>query len=384
MMAVLFITHKFPPATGGMENQSFQLITGYSKVHKAYAIIYEGKENILFFFIKLRSRVRRMLRLYPEISVIHLNDGLMAALFVITGVNAQGRKIVATIHGLDIVFPLPLYQNKIIPLLISKIDRFICVSSATRMECEKRNFLPFQLTVVHNCVENKEWNAEVRPDISIPNIDFEKDTIILAIGRPVKRKGFSWFAKEVMPLLGCPYKFVHIGQINTKQPFFYPIMSANIKNYYNLFTGRASDTSDLIEAASDPKNNTILAGKLSDQERDYLLEKATCLVMPNIKQAGDMEGFGLVALEASMMGKTVIASSIEGITDAIQNNKNGYIVPYGKPDVWVEIIRRLADSHTSFSKSFRSFTIENYSCKKMVEGYHSVFENITNQDGASL
>lgn len=49
-------------------------------------------------------------------------------------------------------------------------------------------------------------------------IDPEDDKIVLAIGRPIRRKGFSWFAENVMPLLGADYKFLHIGDISCGNP----------------------------------------------------------------------------------------------------------------------------------------------------------------------
>ena len=48
--------------------------------------------------------------------------------------------------------------------------------------------------------------------------------------------------------------------------------------------------------------------------------------MPNIKVQGDMEGFGIVAIEATSIGLPVIASSIEGIKDAIVDNETGALV----------------------------------------------------------
>lgn len=375
-MAVLFITHKYPPATGGMENQSYQLINGYQKKEPCFTIIHEGKESIIWFFLRLRHRVSNVLRAHPEITAIHMNDGLMAAFFIGLHVNPAGRKLLATIHGLDVVFPSTVYQKVILPHMVKKITTFICVSKATKKACLDRGFPIDKLVVVRNGVDGFSPPTVIKTTFNIPNVDLTHDKIILAIGRPVKRKGFSWFAKEVMPLLPHEYKFVHIGHIAENGSWFYRILPKKVKQLYDLFTGRANDISDLILASKNPTNKTILAGKLSDEEKMYAIQQAHVMVMPNIYQPGDMEGFGLVALEGSVMGKVVLAADLEGITDAIQHSKNGFLIKSGHAASWATKIEQLEISALQKTQ-FREFTIQNYSWSKMVDEYFQVIQGRT-------
>lgn len=53
---------------------------------------------------------------------------------------------------------------------------------------------------------------------------------------------------------------------------------------------------------------------------------ASVFVMPNVPVKGDVEGFGLVALEAGCAGLPLVASDIEGIRDAIVQGENGALV----------------------------------------------------------
>jgi glycosyltransferase involved in cell wall biosynthesis len=68
-------------------------------------------------------------------------------------------------------------------------------------------------------------------------------------------------------------------------------------------------------------------GRLPFEEIVTILKHADAFVMPNIKVDGDMEGFGLVCLEACLCGATVYASDIDGIPDAIHQGKNGFLLP---------------------------------------------------------
>lgn len=378
-MAVLFITHKYPPAVGGMEKQSFELIQGFTDVDQNFAIHFDGKQNIILFFLSLRKRVHDTLRLHPEITTIHLNDGLMGAFFYLLGIKNQGKKVVITFHGLDVVFPLSWYQKYVLPKL-QNYDAFICVSQATKEACLLRGFAPKKLFVVTNGVNIPDNYSEInhefiRKELHNLGIDLDNDIILLSIGRPVKRKGFSWFADEVMPLLDDRFKFVHIGNTGASEPYFMKLLPKRIVKLVDLFAGRPNDAEALIKAAEHNKN-IILAGKVSDELKHIIIGSATCMLMPNIHDDGDMEGFGLVALEASIQGKTVLASGIEGITDAVHDGKNGYLLPSGNAEAWADKTMLIAENNHLFDKNIKKYTAEHFSWEKMVNGYRKVFDAI--------
>jgi phosphatidylinositol alpha-1,6-mannosyltransferase len=108
-----------------------------------------------------------------------------------------------------------------------------------------------------------------------------------------------------------------------------------------------------------------------------ILKHADMFVMPNIKVEGDAEGFGLVALEASVNGTPVLASAMEGITCAVIDGKNGFLVPPEKETAWIEKIHSLLSDLPylkTFGEGAKNFTITNYAWKKMVDGYIHVFD----------
>ena len=49
-MAVLFITHKFPPTTGGMEKFSYELYRSMQQNMPVHIIAYEGKSSRILWF----------------------------------------------------------------------------------------------------------------------------------------------------------------------------------------------------------------------------------------------------------------------------------------------------------------------------------------------
>ena len=112
---ILFISHKYPPSTGGMEKFSYELVQGFehsdAMVHK---LVFTGGESKLWWFISLRRRVRAIFSKHPSIQVVHINDALMA--FFCRWIQNEFKVVVIpTFHGLDVVFPLGIYQRKIFP-----------------------------------------------------------------------------------------------------------------------------------------------------------------------------------------------------------------------------------------------------------------------------
>ena len=100
--------------------------------------------------------------------------------------------------------------------------------------------------------------------------------------------------------------------------------------------------------------------------------------MPNIPVNGDMEGFGIVLLEAASCGTSIVASNIEGIKDAIKDGKNGFLIEVYNVGRFVKIINRLLDNNEKKEKNgtiIREFTLQNYEWKKIAEKYVNCFAN---------
>ena len=64
-----------------------------------------------------------------------------------------------------------------------------------------------------------------------------------------------------------------------------------------------------------------------------VLASMDILIIPSLR-----EGFPMITLEAMAMAKPIVASSIDGIREQIEHQKNGLLVPPGNPDALAESI----------------------------------------------
>ncbi|RZK82397.1 MAG: glycosyltransferase family 1 protein [Pedobacter sp.] len=378
-MEILFISHKYPPAIGGMEKQSFELIHRMESLTKIHKIVYHGGESRLVFFAKLFTRVKNMLAAHPTISIIHFNDGLMGAFGML--LNLTGLKRTVTLHGLDVVFPGLIYQKLIFPLF-NKFDLIFSVSRATAIACMERGINQEKIVVVNNGVDDAVTSSKSRLEINDLlshkyQLKVAGKRILVALGRPVKRKGFSWFIKNVMPAVHKDFILVVIGPKRPSKRVLLSILPAFFTKKMDLFLGAPSDESELQKLLKkrELNKNVIRLGKLPQCDVDAIMGVADAFVMPNIEVEGDMEGFGLVCLEACIRGVNVLASASGGITDAIVNGKNGVLLPPGHIVSWRRAINSIVDypDQQLNAEDIVSFTAKEFGWDKMAKKYFEYF-----------
>lgn len=380
-MEILFVSHKFPPATGGMEKQSFELINEMSRLTKIHCIVYEGKESRFNFFSQLNKRIRQMVLEHPEISVIHFNDGLIGAFSMFHRGYAQLKRSV-TLHGLDVVFPGMLYQKLIFPRF-NRFDLIFAVSRATANACMERGIAPEKVIVVNNGVD---VTTKTRTSRTMVNdllakkyaAEVSGKRILVAIGRPVKRKGFSWFIKNVMPQLHEDLILLLIGPVQEeKNSRLFNLLPSFLRTRIELFLGAPSDEVNLrtLLKGVDSSRRVMRLGKIPRQDINSVLAVADAFIMPNIEVQGDMEGFGLVCLEACMQGTKVFAAASGGITDAITQQANGILLPPAHITSWVHQLNQLVESPDAQLKAedIMAFTSGRFSWRKMAEEYFQHF-----------
>lgn len=333
-MKILFLTRAYPPIVGGLENQSFNLIKSFEKINKeTFTIINtKGKRNLLFFipcsFFKALYLIWK-----NKITHLHLGDGVLAIEgYLIRKLTKVETAI--TIHGLDITYKNWFYQ-RVIPHLIKKLDKLICVSNCTKKQCVTRGIPESKIIVIPNGVNADEFilkdsKKTLREKLSEElNIRLEDRKILLTTGRLVKRKGVEWFVNNVIPKLdtNCIYLVSGDGQERK-----------NIK--------RAVVENNLTK-------KVLLLGRTDFETLKLLYNSADLFIMPNIRVKENIEGFGIVAIEAGSCGLTVIASAVQGIKDAVINGKTGWLVKEKDAEAFVNRINAKALNKDTVRKTVR-------------------------------
>jgi len=341
-----------------MEKVSYELTSHLSNLADTYLIANrKGKKNLPLFLpyalVKGLFQIKN-----HSIDLVHLSDGLLAPLGVI--IKSVCRiPVVSTIHGLDVTYPPKLYQQ-IIPASLKKLDKLICISRHTKSECTKRGILNCE--VIPNGVNPDEFfldDPHAREKLqSQLNMDLAGRRLLLSVGHLVARKGVPWFIREVMPNLDKNTVYLIIG------------------GYGNASKGDEKQVYSQLVKELNLEKQVFLLGDVSGDILKLAYNSADLLVMPNVAVPDDMEGFGIVALEAATCGLPVVASDLEGIKDAVQDGENGFLVQSKDAAGFIQKILNY-EKDVQFRKKVRKYTINRFSWDKIASDYLGLFHTLS-------
>lgn len=269
-------------------------------------------------------------------------------------------------HGRDVTLPSGIYQW-FVPKVFDSLDGVISVSQATRDECIKRGMKPEKGVALPNGIDLKKLQTfpdkqkardELERDFNIP---LGEHFMLLTVGRKVKRKGHEWFIREVMPKLDDEVLYVTVGD----GPEFESVERAVENSRY--------------------KDRIFLLGRQPDDVLKKAYAAADVFVMPNIPVDGDMEGFGIVLLEANMAKTPAVAADLEGIKDVIAQGENGYRVPTLDADQFASKVHEMLYYKLEhLSKQTRSYVQEQFSWKNVAQQYIDYLETVIRRQASEI
>lgn len=345
-MKILFISHTFPPTVGGVETQNYELSIWLAKYADLKLIANRRRWFLPFFLLYAPLRATFSARNYD---VILLGSGILGNTCWLVK-KLTKKPVVIVTHGLDLTWKNNFYQKLWVKHFIPSADKLIAVGNETisagverGIPAEKFIFIPNGVDSEKNLVETTP--AELEKILGQPTNDRK---ILLTTGRLAKRKGVAWFIANVMPKLA--------------------------ENFLYVVVGAGPDKENIEQAIK--KNNlgkrVIMLGYIPDEQRNILWNTANLFVQPNIKVAGDMEGFGISVIEAGACRLPVLASNLEGLKDAIKDCRNGFLVESGDASAYAAKINDLfanGNPRELFGETVRDFVTENYQWKNIAQTY---------------
>lgn len=134
-----------------------------------------------------------------------------------------------------------------------------------------------------------------------------------------------------------------------------PSILANHPQTHYVIAGAGPDEMRLRQLVQSAglQTNVTFTGRVSNEDMVLLMQAAHAFVMPNRELAnGDIEGFGIVFLEANACGTPVIGGNSGGAPEAINDGISGYVVDPSSPEQLREkVCDLLSDSDLRASMS---------------------------------
>lgn len=335
---ILIITRNLPPLTGGMERLNQHVCEELARDFAVQVcgpkggeqflppnIAYVGSPTMPLGNFLLRNAWQAVWHAYtfkPEI--IYAGSGLAVPTARLAG-WISGAKVVAYLHGLDIVADHPLYRTFFLPN-IRACDAYLVNSQNTKRLAENHGVPSDRITVLHpSATLPSLTNCDAQAAAFRSYIGAGDRPILLSVGRLTSRKGIVEFIQHSLPIICQKIPdalYVIIGE------------EAN-----QSASGNKSEISKRIHAVSQQMglvDHVRLLGHVDDEKLSSAYFASQAHIFPVLEQQGDVEGFGMVAIEAAAHGLPTLAFAVGGIPDAVSQGISGELIEPNRYDILAE------------------------------------------------
>jgi phosphatidylinositol alpha-1,6-mannosyltransferase len=325
---LLLITRNLPPLQGGMERLLLETIKGLSGKTDLTVIGPKGctpflPENVksletptgLIGFLTISLWKSVILCNSERFDLVIGGSGITAPCLALLK-RTQLLKTTIFLHGLDLVFPNFIYQ-KIFVASIRKADLLVANSRNTARLAESKAVPAANIAIINPGCHPPEEDAYRRVSAFQREHRIPSGPIILFVGRITRRKGLSQFIRLCLPEI-----VKRIPQAQLLVVGGQPANALNRSGEINLVRQAIS------ELSTREQKNIHFIGSVGDAELNTCYALAAVHIFPLQDVPGDVEGFGMVVIEAASYGTPTIAFNIGGVADAITIS-SGILIPSG-------------------------------------------------------
>jgi len=283
----------------------------------------------LWRYLLMFRHVRKSQRLHKA-AQIHcmkvLPEGVVAwALWHIAGVPyllyAHGEEIQMRLTSRKLAW--------LIPILYRGATAIIANSYNTRQLLADIGVCSERIHVIHPGVDAAAFHVDANAGLAIrQRHNLGNSFVLLTVGRLQRRKGHDMVIRAV------------------------PLIKQRVPNVFYLIVGTGEEEKYLRDLAATlcVSENVVFVGSIRDDERAAYYAICDVFVMPNRQIDADIEGFGIVFLEAGAAAVPVVGGLSGGTAEAIQDGVTGVRVDGENPNaVAAAVIDLLTDTHKAKS-----------------------------------
>ncbi len=187
-------------------------------------------------------------------------------------------------------------------------------------------------------------------------VDHPNRRVVLSVGRLVARKGFDMVIRTLGDAGGRRGDTLYI------------------------VAGEGPDRARLVSLAREcgVADRVVFAGRVEPGELRALYSRCDVFAMPSRREGDDIEGFGLVFVEAGAFGKPVIGGDSGGVSEAVRDGVNGLLVDPTDPAAVGDALDRILDDANlaaRLGEGGRLLAATEFTFERMAEVIHSAWSD---------
>jgi phosphatidylinositol alpha-1,6-mannosyltransferase len=370
---ILIVTTEFPPGPGGIGNHAYSLVKALSaKGFNVYVVTnadYATEEEVETFDASLNDTIQ-VKRVYRTNRFIYLKrlwhiagilkkEGVKAVILsgkfslwagAILKLMGYRFRSIAVLHGYEVQLANKFYK-RFTDFCISKADFLVPVSGFTygllTGQLQRKRY-----KIIENGIDLDEMYA-LKGDQD-KNFSLKGAPALLTVGNVTPRKGQQRVIKALPEIIKhFPGVHYHIVGLPTYKDEFNALAIKLGVEKYVTFHGRLPQRSDLA----------------------LFYQKAGCFMLLSENQpSGDVEGFGIVILEANVFGLPAVGAKGCGIEDAIKDDFNGYLVDGDNAIDITEKLKKVLENRDRLSVTSVEWA-KQHSWNSIVEKYIEIVDS---------
>ena len=273
--------------------------------------------------------------------------------------KVKGTPYWVFIYGNDILVPQTKRLRNYYNYLLKSANRVIAISDKTASLAFEVGVKSEKLSLLPPCIEPKKFLQNDNLPKSLDNLKHEHKSIVLTVGRLVERKGQDMVLKAL------------------------PSVLRDVPNAHYVIVGSGEDEArlKLLVHELNLSDFVTFVGYVSDEELPAYYAACDLFVMVSreILERGDLEGFGIVYLEANLMGKPVVAGASGGIRDAVVDGETGLLAnPENVEEIADAIIRLLKNKElaSSMGQRGKKRVLQEFTCDVIGERFSTLLEEM--------
>ena len=168
-------------------------------------------------------------------------------------------------------------------------------------------------------IKNKELRINNQEDL-LKKYDLYNKRILFSIGRLVARKGFDKVIRALPKVWKEIPSLIYVVAGTGSEELGLKKLARQITNIKLQVPGKSQIPNFKYE------HKVVFLGEISDEEKWAWLSACDVFITTAQESDDDVEGFGIVYLEAALAGKAVIAGNCGGAMEAVVNGETGILV----------------------------------------------------------